>query len=481
MTNATTAPSAPAPVVGATTAEIISAYRVLLRRDPDEAGLRYWQHRSDAGMDLLELVLAFVKSAEYRAANSLAPSTRDIPRLPPLGSRVLVVRGDLNSSTGYCRAIQLYVEAMAHRFDAIFGVDLHGHASRFLPRWKHELVVDADLASLLQGCAPGSMVLNITTPDHFLRFDGALNVGLFFWESDRLQLPEWSMRLLFMDEIWAPTQQLLRALEESRYGLHVRYAPCPLPSDLPAYVPDDALAGMLFREVGWDPHASASIRSLGRLRQQSSFVLATVNTLLPRKGYPVLAYEWLSWLKAQPRDDAALLIKTGSIDIHKRPADVHREIADIFGSIAATLGVQRTGVFVSTQNVSDDSVQTLLATSDAYVTCSFGEGFGLGVFEALALGKPVICGRHSGFEELLPSNYPYFLATDTSNYGVPDPVGLFSISSRWSVPIPGSLAKALARIAEDAKSGELQAHVRAALDQATQMSRSRFAGVLDPR
>jgi len=36
-------------------------------------------------------------------------------------------------------------------------------------------------------------------------------------------------------------------------------------------------------------------------------------------------------------------------------------------------------------------------------------------------------------------------------------------------------------IAEDAKAGELEAHVRAALDQATQTSRSRFDGILDPR
>jgi glycosyltransferase involved in cell wall biosynthesis len=68
-----------------------------------------------------------------------------------------------------------------------------------------------------------------------------------------------------------------------------------------------------------------------------------------------------------------------------------------------------------------DELAGLMAAADCYVSLHRSEGFGLGIAEAMALGKPVIATRYSGPADFLtPANsYPvdYQLVPISRDYG----------------------------------------------------------------
>ena len=69
---------------------------------------------------------------------------------------------------------------------------------------------------------------------------------------------------------------------------------------------------------------------------------------------------------------------------------------------------------------------------------------GLGVFESLWQGKPVICPRHTTFADYLPESYPLFMECDYKNAAFHDEFGIYPISSRWGVLRDEELSRSLA-------------------------------------
>ena len=448
-----------------TTDEIAAGYEILLRRKADEAGLRYWQSRSTGGLTLLKFMIELLRSDEFRALKRAESHLQ--PRLAARptanrGPRTLVVRGDINSGTGYSRAIELYTGKIAQFFERVVGVDLHFHPSKHIRRWQHKAVDDAEVIALLSEADRRSVVLNATTPDRFTRFSGAKNVGLFFWESNRISIPAWKILSIYMDEIWAPTRFQLKALTDAQFFGQLRHVPCPFPTV--AQQEGSGETNLMFREIGSPGKARLGlIYSLRKIRSEFAFVVLTIGTFLPRKGFPILAHDWAKFARANP--DAALLVKTSSIDVNERPDDLFGELADAFLGPARRMGLERTRVFLNTATISDAQVDAAITACDAYVACSYGEGFGLGLFESLGKGKPVACPRNSAFHELLPSDYPYFLDTDYCSVGLPDRVGLQSISSSWGIPKEGALAAALKVLRSDMQDVDFSAKLSALTKQ----------------
>ena len=455
-----------------TTDEITASYEILLHRKVDEAGLRYWQSRSTAGLTLLKFLVELLRSDEFRALRRAESRLQPCLAPPPSangGPRTLVVRGDINSGTGYSRAIELYTAKVAQFFERVVGVDLHFHPSKHIRRWPHVTVDDAEVVALLSESDRRSVVLNVTTPDRFTRFSKAKNVGLFFWESNRINIPAWKILSIYMDEIWAPTQFQLKALTEAQFFGQLRYVPCPFPVAVTS--PEDSnKMGLMFREIGGPEKSRRGlIYPLAKIRSEFAFVVLTIGTFLPRKGFPVLAYDWVNFARVNP--DAALLIKTSSIDVSESRDELFDEVAETFRYPARRMGLERPRVFVNTATISDAQVDATISASDAYLTCSYGEGFGLGLFESLAKGKPVACPRNSAFGELLPADYSYFLDCDKLSVGLPDRVGLQSISSSWGIPNEGSVGAALKRLRSDMQTVDFKAKL-AALAEQVQMTTS---------
>ena len=103
--------------------------------------------------------------------------------------KLLVIRGDLQSHSGYSAAARDYCRILKTLFDRIIGVDIHFSPDRPFERFPFPLVEEAEARR--QAAAESALVLSFTTPDCYARYDHAVNVGLTFWETDRFPLQDW--------------------------------------------------------------------------------------------------------------------------------------------------------------------------------------------------------------------------------------------------------------------------------------------------
>lgn len=368
-----------------------------------------------------------------------------------MAERVLIVRGDLNSYSGYTQAILYYLSWLEQRFTVVLGVDLHRHDNRFVELWKYPTIKDSEIPRIISAASDASVtVLTVSTPDNFRRFKGAESVGLFFWETDRLGRPAWIDRINKLDAVWVPVKFMAKMLVEEGVRVPVMHWPCPvsLTEETVKRIRTSDVPRVVFRPLRLDYDTKASPTSFQAIRSDSEHVFLSTNTVLPRKGFAVLAAEWLSVLAKYP--SASLVLKVGTIDVTETETALFERLEETFRLCARRIGFQGDlRVYARSQRLEEDTLLSLVRHSDAFVSCSFGEGFGISVFQSLALGKPALCPRHTAFAELLPQDYAYFLDTDVVNVGLGDPVGVLPISARWGVPREGSLVRAVDRLVKD--------------------------------
>jgi glycosyltransferase involved in cell wall biosynthesis len=106
--------------------------------------------------------------------------------------------------------------------------------------------------------------------------------------------------------------------------------------------------------------------------------------------------------------------------------------------------------------VSRDEMLSLISQSDCYISLHRSEGFGLGMAEAMALGKPVIGTDYSGNTDFLSDltgfPVPYtLLPVQQGEYVV------FSAGENWAEPDESAAAEALRRVFSDAAERERRA------------------------
>jgi glycosyltransferase involved in cell wall biosynthesis len=376
-------------------------------------------------------------------------------------SEVLVVRGDLNSTSGYTRATELYLGAIERQYDIVLGVDLHHHYARATERWEYPLVDDAAISDLIGDDDLVVDILTIATPDQYRPFPARRNIGCFFWETDRLGRPGWiTMINSCVSEMWVPARFMGEMLHREGAQVPISWRPCPLPAA--AVEPTGDASGVLLLEVTLDDGARAPLAPFGRVREASSLLFLSTNTFIPRKGLPVLVHQWHDVLDRVP--DASLVLKVGTIDVTMTRAALERAVTETIRAGWNRATPPR--IHLVFGHLPHETLRAMTVASDAQVTTAFGEGFGLGVFETIADGSPALCPRHTALAELLPDDYPYFLDTDWTNVGLADPTNLYPISARWGVAREGALVAAVDRLLADRASGALGREVERAATHA---------------
>ena len=114
------------------------------------------------------------------------------------------IRGDIISTTGYARAARALAEILAET-NRVLGISLHEDPSDRSAIFPGALVSDNELRRLAE--TDPLVVVHHTTPDHSLPVPNALNVGLFYWETDAIpRRLSWCEHIASMDAIWAPTR-----------------------------------------------------------------------------------------------------------------------------------------------------------------------------------------------------------------------------------------------------------------------------------
>ena len=193
-------------------------------------------------------------------------------------------------------------------------------------------------------------------------FSGKRNIGFWFWELENFPL-EWQSSLELVDEVWVASRFVQSAIR-ARTRKTVQQVPLPIEVPLPRRfsraefgLPED---GFIFL-CSFDFHSYAQ-------RKNPQAAIAAFRAAFPRGD-----------------ERATLVVK--SINGERMP-DLKARIREAAGGDARIL--------LMDSFLDRDRTMGLTEVADCYVSMHRAEGFGLGIAEAMCLGKPVIATAYSG-------------------------------------------------------------------------------------
>ena len=293
-----------------------------------------------------------------------------------------------------------------------------------------------DIAALVAKTGPKACdtVIFHTVPEHWPLFveSGKQNIGSTVWETDALP-SHWLPLLNAPDKVFVPC-----AMNRS---LFVR-----------AGVTQPVWTIPHIRRHAW---CRASRAEQSALRRQldvpdDHFVFYSIGVWDPRKALDQLVRQFAREFSGH--DKVSLVLKT-STAVHRLALDrgpaggiVHL-VADLIAQTAAETGRPPPRVAViAADGVAGRLVDTLHATGDCFVSLGHGEGWGMGAFDAAALGKPVLIAGFGGPSEYLGAGYPGLIDYAMAPVSGWLPEASFNGRQRWAQPDPdqaGRLMRAM--------------------------------------
>jgi glycosyltransferase involved in cell wall biosynthesis len=398
---------------------------------------------------------------------------------------LLVIRGDLQSHSGYSAAARDYCRLLHGLADRLVGVDIHFSSDRPYERFPFPIVPE-DEARRLAATAANPLVLSFTTPDHYAQYPRAVNVGLTFWETDRLPLQgaeqsPWAGYANRMDAIWLPSSHIKTVFAAAGVTVPMRVIPWPVRPPAPAAegLPDGTvydldrqplLGDALYTAATTEGRRSEKLKRLlewvrpraervllSRLRSSpraipdpAGHTLLCVAQDVPRKGLLLFLSEWLEFKRRRAAQPWSLILKTSPINPRTPAFDFVTRFWRHIQAVRRQLGVGRAGVYLWTGDLTGPDFDRLLHHTFGCVAPSMGEGFCGPAAFALALGKPLVAPRHTAFGDYVPAGHRYAFESRPVHLSfVGDPLRVYDPASTWAVPAPFALADALTRLAQD--------------------------------
>lgn len=190
-------------------------------------------------------------------------------------------------------------------------------------------------------------------------------IATWYWELPTI--PEWlQTEIPRVDEIWAPTRFVQRAL--GRYSakpIHI------VPTIVPTFRAD---------------RDRDALRSQFDLRGDAPVFLFTFdcNSSIARKNPLGVVEAFARAFPGRGPDAPTLILKT--INLERYPG-FERNLRECMATVNGT---------VLNRHLSQQEMANLIHACDVYVSLHRSEGFGLGLAEAMAIGKPVIGTGYSG-------------------------------------------------------------------------------------
>jgi len=355
-------------------------------------------------------------------------------------SRVFIIRGDLKSCTGYGRATQALAMLVSDRFE-VFGVDLHHNPADNSGHFPNPLLNDADIPALIAREDSPPIILNYSTPDTFRYYPGAVNIGSFYWETEAIPFKAgWTDLVQSMDRFWAPTTFVAEFVRNCGYAGPVSIVTWP--HELQPITERNRIQGVQASYVpAMTRNATPRMITLDKLRRKRGNIFLAMQSMAPRKGLPILLSEWRDYVTSKPTDDV-LLLKLRFIHSSRVGNDPVLQLHTILEETGFRDGDPARIAMIS-DDLSEEATQALYGLADAYITASYGEGFGGSVAEALCHGRLAIAPRHTGMTDLLSPEYPLaveHLPCHVALRGIP---GVYPHSSIWRLPKQGALKRAI--------------------------------------
>jgi len=226
--------------------------------------------------------------------------------------------------------------------------------SEVLPR-RREAAVELWLANINEFTVLDANVIRPAGPRRHV-------IGAWFWELPALQAP-FAEQFLHLDEVWVGSPFIARTFRQYT-DLPITVVPMPI-SPLPDETLSRADFGIPERSVVYfyDFDANSHPARKNPLGLVAAF----------RKAFP-------AGDRDRAGNGAVLVIKARNLGLAH-----HSEFASVFRQAVENVG----GILIA-EDLDRRSMDSLLAHSDVYVSMHRAEGLGIGMLEAMHLGKPVI-------------------------------------------------------------------------------------------
>jgi len=260
-------------------------------------------------------------------------------------------------------------------------------------------------------------------------FKDRYNIALWYWELEKFP-PRWHHCFDFYDEIWTTTTFCQKSLAE--------VSPIPV-----------TRIGYPFFEE--NPPVSES-RDFGFKPDSFLFLFSfDFHSVVQRKNPDALIAAFKKAFGAG-KDDVCLILKT---------INAHRHVEQAESLRRATQGLN---VIWISEHLDGLGMKQLFATADCYVSLHRSEGLGLGMAQAMSLGKPVIATGYSGnMDFTTPTNsllVRYQLAELEQDHGV------YEKGNFWAEPDTDQAAEHMRWVFENREeSRQLGERARADLHQ----------------
>lgn len=175
-----------------------------------------------------------------------------------------------------------------------------------------------------------------------------------------------------------------------------------------------------------------------------------------------------AYLRAFTRDDPVVLVvkTTPSDGTHGRWL---RRLAGTRRAVRRILRRYRrpARIVLLTTAMTDAEMLQLHAAGDCYVSLTRGEGWGLGAFDAAALGRPVLMTRFGGQVEWLGAGYPFYVDHRLVAVDAPAARASYSPDQQWAEADRDHAARLMRRLfdqrvhaASVGRSLQIQVHAR---------------------
>jgi glycosyltransferase involved in cell wall biosynthesis len=276
--------------------------------------------------------------------------------------------------------------------------------------------------------AAGPFFIRAYERSGLFRRDEVYRIAYWAWELEALP-DEWIESAALVDEIWSPTEFVAKAMR-TRISL-------PVHKMLPGV------------EVG--PVAPVSRASLGIPEEHLVFLfMFDLHSQLHRKNPQGVIEAFRRAVR--PGESATLVIKTSGGDAH--PKDLAR--------VEAMCRAEN--VLLIHKTMPRAEAYGLVAMSDCFISLHRSEGFGLGLAEAMLLGKPVIATGYSGNLDFM--NRENSMLVDYQMVEITEDRPLYTRGNRWAEPSIAHAASYIRQVLEQPEeASERAAKVRPAIAQ----------------
>lgn len=311
------------------------------------------------------------------------------------------------------------------------GVDVVARCVKFS---SHKVTIPTRLKALEEKSGAGEYraVIQFSLPQTF-EYEGRLgkNIGYFFTETDRFDDCDWVGHANMMDEVWVPSHHNRAAAITSGVAVPVQVVPCavdamryaksPKPVSIPGAGPDDFLFYSIF-EGTRRKNMTALVTAFHLEFDPDEPVNLVIKTSLPGHA-PEAAEEKLR---------VRLAAMKAELNLYPKPHHYKREI-------------------ILTKYLSDEGVASLHGACDCFVLPTFGEGWCLPAFDAMAYGKTPIVTATGALLDFVSGETGWLVpGRQEPVHGMQDVHGdLYTARQTWCSADIGELRRAMREAYED--------------------------------